>query len=59
MHLRTGTFLAYSLPGGPTVEVVRLGQLSGAPMRLGSELQQRPVISMCFGAGHMGAWIAV
>ncbi|GFR52880.1 hypothetical protein Agub_g15512, partial [Astrephomene gubernaculifera] len=49
-----GTFLAYALPGGPTVEVRCLRPMSTAPVRLQSGLQELPVLSLCIGSGHMG-----
>ncbi|GLC47410.1 hypothetical protein PLESTB_001960900 [Pleodorina starrii] len=63
-----GVYLAYALPGGPRVELHCLTGLGGGhgprgphdvgrprpPVQLQSEMQQRPVISLCFGAGHIG-----
>ncbi|KXZ44757.1 hypothetical protein GPECTOR_62g872 [Gonium pectorale] len=49
-----GSFLAYSLPGSSGVELQSLRNRSAAPIRLSSDLQRRPVISLCFGEGPIG-----
>ncbi|EFJ48388.1 hypothetical protein VOLCADRAFT_117608 [Volvox carteri f. nagariensis] len=63
-----GSYVAYAIPGGPRVELHCLvpgyGSGSGSrpdrgpayrpPVQLVSEMQQRPIICLCFGAGALG-----